>query len=434
MLPRRGRILPSLLLVCLAVLPLGAWTLFDDFESRNWYNPYWGDGWDRQMPVAYGTFYGRQSMKVTGPTSGTYEPVVTNYFADENWSNVSSIKADIYTDAAALNTTVRIEPHDQAGSSCVGSFTNLTISSTGTWATYSWNYSISASSPVARLYLIFDNLGANAATFYVDNLQLVLQDGTTHYWDDFNDSSHKWGVAGSTAVWSALPEYVSHNASTSTANGGAGLLWWNYSGPEQAELLPAGVNVDWRANNMLRADVRCTTTTAPVKFYLWYGAWGEESEARYVSAADTWQTLYWPMPAGAADNNVQGLNPRVLTSSLIPQGTFYIDNIYAGNIQISVVKSTGTASARPGDIVTCTLTYGNAGTDAASTLLISDVVPFNGSIPEAATAGSADSVEYFAGSSWTSTFDSSATRIRWKDAAVPAGSSGLTVSYKVKVR
>lgn len=433
---RYRKTLAVLGILFIGVLPLGAWTLFENFESHKWHNPYWSDGWDRQMQPVWGNFQGRACLKLTGPTNGpahelSYEPLITDTFINEIWTNVSLVKLDVYTESSATDLKVRIEPHAVDGSLCVASAANQTMS-TSTWTTYTWDYSVT--SPVAKLYLIFDSLGANAATFYVDNLRLVLNDGTTHYWDDFDDAGRSWSVAGSTALWSATPDFVTHNVSTATVNAGAGVLWWNYTGPATAELQTGVSSVNWSAYNMIRADVRCSTTSIPVRCYVWYDTWGEETAPRYVTQKDTWQTLYWQLPAGTTTHNVQGFNLRLDTSNLTPSGTCYIDNISLGNVAVSVVKSTSTAQARSGDSITYTITYGNAGTDSASNLLISDVIPFNSYISQAATAGSADSIEYFVGSSWTSTYNSSATKIRWRDNDVAAGASDLSVSYIATVK
>jgi uncharacterized repeat protein (TIGR01451 family) len=421
------------LFILLAAVRAGAWTLFDDFESRNWYDPNWAD-WFRAGTATYGTYQGRDCVKLTGPTDKGAQSIITNFFPGENWSNVDMIKLDIYVQTSVNTMTAKLEPYSPANTSCIDPTTALPMSTINSWVTYTWDYSIPAAAPVAKLQLIFDILGSNQATFYIDNLRLVLQDGTTHYWDDFNDRGKQWAVSGSTAMWSNLPEYVSHNASTATVNGGAGTLWWNYSGPDFAQLLPSGVNADYRSYNIIRADVRCSTTTIPVKMYFWYGSWGEETEARYVSQKDTWQTLYWDLPAGTTNNNVTGLNPRVCPSALIPNGTFYIDNIYVGNTRLSVSKSTSTASARPGDEVTYTITYKNSGTDEITSLQLIDVMPFNGYISASATIGSADTVEYYVGSSWTATYSAAATKIRWRDNVVSGGGGDNMVSYKVKLR
>lgn len=421
-------------LLFIAFTPLAAWTLIDDFESRDWYDPHWVQ-WFRLGTATYGNYQGRNCVKLTGPTDKGAQSIITQFFAGENWSNVTSIRLDIYTQTSATNMTVKLEPYSPADTPCIDASTTRTMSVPNSWQTYSWNYSILPSSPVGKIQIIFDALGANEATFYMDNLRLVVG-GTEYTWDDFEEKSRQWTGAGNAVP---LIEHVSHNASTSTTNGGAGLLWWqhnvadNYAGLA----LPPGFDANWRSEQQLRADVRCSDVNVPITFYFWYsGGWGEEAAPRYVSQADTWQTLCWELPPGTDSFNVTGFNVNVKTDASHPSGTFYIDNLYIGSPQtnITVVKSTSTATARPGEEITYTITYGNSGADGATNLYIYDAIPFNTVLAAQPAAGSADAVEYYVGSGWTSAYDPSAAKIRWRDNSVAAGESGRSVSFKVKPR
>lgn len=102
---------------------------------------------------------------------------------------------------------------------------------------------------------------------------------------------------------------------------------------------------------------------------------------------------------------------------------------------MSLMKSTSTAIARPGDTtVTVTLTYANNGNAAADNLYITEALPFNTYLIADPGAGNADTLEYYVGSAWQGVYDASATKLRWKDNSVASGGGTQAVSYQIRVK
>ncbi|MFH1368024.1 MAG: hypothetical protein ABII64_02730 [Elusimicrobiota bacterium] len=114
-------------------------------------------------------------------------------------------------------------------------------------------------------------------------------------------------------------------------------------------------------------------------------------------------------------------------------------SLNASGALMSLMKSTDTAVARPGDTtILVTLTYDNSGNEPATNLYITEALPFNTYLAADPSAdpglGNADSIEYYVGSAWQGGYDVTATKVRWKDDSVPSGSGDQTVSYKIKIK
>jgi uncharacterized repeat protein (TIGR01451 family) len=129
--------------------------------------------------------------------------------------------------------------------------------------------------------------------------------------------------------------------------------------------------------------------------------------------------------AGANDSWPTGADDDTLTSSLMA---------VAGGPIISVVKSTDVAKAKPGGNVAVTLTYGNSGNIAATTLIFTEVLPFNSTLAADPGAGSADSIQYYVGSAWQVGYSATATKLRWVRNTLNAGVTGQTLTYTITVR
>jgi len=415
-----------------------AWTLWDDCDSHDWMNPGWGYGdWNRGTELYWGSYFGKQCLQV-GCTTYDWNgsALATKWFPDEDWQNVELVRADVYLVSPSSTTDLKLEPRDHADN--VLEQVWYYDVSTGTWVDVGWDISGGASyDDVARVVLILENLGVgNPTTHYFDNWRLVMTNGTTEYWDDMNDRSRQWSYNGDYYTWNTNGdgmEPISHRVSTTSTNAGAAHMQWEYQSLAYAELAATGLSADWSSYNMLRANIYCSDTGIPLKFYLWYGGHGENAPYRYVSSSNTWETITWPLPAGTSAYTVAEFKPGVVPSALHPSGTYYIDNIRLGYADITMSKSTSTASGLPGDEVTYTITYGNSGTDEAQNVYITDAVPFYTYISEAAAAGDANTVEYYVGSTWQG-YDASATKIRWLDYEVVGSTSGLKVQYKVKIK
>lgn len=107
---------------------------------------------------------------------------------------------------------------------------------------------------------------------------------------------------------------------------------------------------------------------------------------------------------------------------------------------ITLVRSTDTSGlapndqGRPGDQIRYTVTYNNAGTDAGTNLIITESIPKGTSLTADPTNGSADSREFYVGSAWQAGYSANATKVRWLDSNVPAGSGPLAVSFVVQIK
>lgn len=411
--------------------------VIEDFNTHYWFGPGWGG---RDTIMSNTTLDGRKVLSVVNVTAvGNYMPIRSNTFPGEDWSNVELVRGEFLLSGPAT-TDIKLEMHDRGGAS-MNPIILYSVSS-GTWQDLAFT-GVNTPNPVCWLNITAEPLGANECTFYFNDLRLIMDDGTTWYWDDFDSQGKNYSCGGSYVAFNPdNPGVVSHLASTSTVNAGAGYMNWNYnSANTYAEIQITGLNEDWKNYNTLKADVNLlpdvwtSTTAIPIKAYMWFGVRGDgqDTDYRYVSSSGTWQTLYWSLPSYTTFWNVTEFKPGLGWLDLFPGGTFYIDNIMVGNIDVTgIVKSTDVAVAKPGDVVTITLAYGNAGDIEAPNLYITEVVPFNTLISEEPTAGSADSVQYYVGSSWTDTYDAAATKIRWKDLLAPPGSH--SVSYKLKIK
>jgi len=430
----------TILYICLVTIlscsSIFAWTLWDDCDSHYWMGPGWGG---RSVSLSSYTFLDHDCLRVTClDNTANYACTATKWFPDENWQNsVELFRAEVYLVSSSSNTTIKFESKDHNDTQIQGIWSAEI--DTGTWLDIGWDIdqSLAGYSNIARVILTPDSLGTNECTYYFDNLRLVMTDGTTEYWDDMNDRSRQWSYNGDYYIWNAGGdgmEPISHRVSTTTTNAGSAHLQWGSTTYGYAELVAAGLSGDWSSYNMLRANIYCSDTGIPLKFYLWYGDHGEDTPYRYVSISNTWETIAWPLPAGTSAYTITEFKPGVVPSALHLSGTYYIDNIWLGYVDITMSKSTSTASGLPGDEVTYTITYGNSGTDSADNIYITDAVPFYTYISEGAAIGDANTVEYYVGSAWQSGYDASATKVRWLDYEVVGSTSGLDVQYKVKIK
>jgi len=428
-----------ILLTALLSLPsfIHAATLFEDFNTHKWYDPGWGT---RMLVIQNAPFLGKDCLYIDTQSDQNSALIICKNVADEDWSDIDLIKMDVYCQSPAKND-LRIEIKDRADTTL-----NSTVEpqyvrnvATSTWVDCTWDVN-NIASPVSWLVITMDGLGANACTYYFDNIRLVKQDGTTWYWDTFDTQLRNWDYGGSTITWNSnFPGVgvVSHNDSTSTVNAGAGYLRWQYYGPDRsAELKLAGESLDWTGFGYVKADVWCSTTTTPVWFFLWYETIedGRGTDVRYVSSPEKWETLYWPLPSATTAYHVKEVMPGVLPNQLFPSGTFYIDNItLVPALRISKGKSPATA-LKPGGDATITLTYSNPSNEVLTNAYITEAIPYNTYLPQAPATGHADSVEYYVNGVWQATFNQGASKIRWKDNNVAAASSGLSVSYILRIK
>lgn len=428
---RKTLLLLTSIILFPAFLP-AAPRVIDNFNSHVWYGPDYGAEW-RLALLSWVTFNGRKCLKETSTDTSDWMPMRTKTFPIEDWQTVDLIRADVYLVCNSSNTVLKLEPKAQGGSSIQTVLYNNV--STGTWVDVVWD--VNLASPVAWLSLVQENLGTNECTYYFDNLRLI-KDGTTYYWDIF-DSTENWSTSGSTVTWNNDNPGVVSNVSNSTSNPGAGYLQWQFNGTNQyAQLGLAGLNDNWASYDTLSADVWCSSAAMPLNFYLVYngGSTGAESSAdRYVSSPETWQNIKWSLPPGTTAWNVTEFKIGVVPSALIPSGTYYVDNVTLSRRTLTIVKSTSTASAKPGESITITITYSNPGDSNADNVYITEAIPYNTYLASDPGHGNANTVEFYVGSTWQSVYDPSATKIRWKDNSIAAGdTTNQQVSYSVNIR
>lgn len=417
-------------------------SLLEDFNTHYWFGPGWGG---RDTIMSNITLDGRNVLSVVNVTAvGNYMPIRSNTFPDEDWDNVKMVRAEVMI-LGPSTTDLKFEMHDHNGTSMQAIILNSV--SSGTWQDLAFT-GVNVSSNACWLNFTAEPLGANECTYYFNDIRLILNDDTTWYWDDFNRAQKNYTCGGSYALYNAdNPGVVSHIASTATTNPGTGYMRWNYNTTNTyGELQLTGLNEDWSAYNTIRADVNLlpdvwtSSTAVPVKFYLWSTpkGGGADTEYRYVPSSGVWHRMYWTLPEFTTYWAVNEAKPGVGWVDLFPGGTFYIDNITVGKINVTgIMKSTDVAAAKPGETVTVTLTYGNTGDMEAPNSYITEVIPFNTYLAADPNSdpglGSADSVQFYVGSSWTSSYDAACTKVRWKDNAVSPGAVS-SVSYKLKIR
>jgi len=103
------------------------------------------------------------------------------------------------------------------------------------------------------------------------------------------------------------------------------------------------------------------------------------------------------------------------------------------NLGITITKSRDKAQLKPGGTITYTLTYRNNSGSPATDIVIIDAVPANTTLAEPAT-GTDTTIEYYVSNAWTSTFSTTATKVKWtRTTELPAGTEA-TVSFVVQVK
>ncbi|MEW6618388.1 MAG: cytochrome D1 domain-containing protein [bacterium] len=100
---------------------------------------------------------------------------------------------------------------------------------------------------------------------------------------------------------------------------------------------------------------------------------------------------------------------------------------------ITITKSRDKSLVRPGGTITYTLTYRNNSGSPATDIMIIDYIPANTTLDQPAT-GTDTIIEYYVGGSWTSTFSTTATMVKWTRTTPLPAVSEATVSFVVQVK
>ncbi|MDW8056101.1 MAG: hypothetical protein RMJ13_05280 [Elusimicrobiota bacterium] len=315
------------------------WVMFDNCESRRWA---WTGNWSwNRVPteLTWGKFFGRDCLQVTSTDTKNAITIWTYTFPPENWSNVELVRMDVYVEFPNNTADLKFEPKDKDGTSIESLYyENIPPNQ---WVDCGWNIDQSKAryQNVSRILLIPDNLGSNSATFYFDNLRLIMTDGTTYYWDLF-DTPKVWTYAADAYayyennVYKITDSAITWMGSTSTVNAGRIFMRWDgnkhqtdtYAKVESENL----GDIDFSRYQKVRIDVLCSTTTAKIAVGFWDGNNWDETSTLNVSSTDTYHTLEFNVPRNNQNFNwssVNNVSVLIKETDLVPSGEIYIDNI-----------------------------------------------------------------------------------------------------------
>jgi uncharacterized repeat protein (TIGR01451 family) len=93
------------------------------------------------------------------------------------------------------------------------------------------------------------------------------------------------------------------------------------------------------------------------------------------------------------------------------------------------------SSVNPGQTITYTITYGNTGGTGATNIVIIDAIPTYTTYVTGSASGAGTTITYShdGGSNWDGSDSAPVTHIKWERASLTAGTTGQTVSFRVKV-
>lgn len=310
----------------------GIWELFDDCDSRFWEDPRWGWGsWQRKTDLTWVTIGSTQCLQLS--STDTYNAMVvrTKTFPVESWNNVDLVRMYVYVECPVDTTDLKFEPKDANGNTIENiSYNDLPAYQ---WIDCVWNIdqSLSGYNNVRQLIFVPDSLGTNPCTYYFENLRLVKTDGTTWYWDDFNDDSYIWNYSGDAE--NVAESAITNNLAPTNLN--AGRVYMKWSANQNPGVTWAKVETkDLGDKNMSRyvkvkADIRCSSTAAQVCVGFWDGARYIETITKTVTTAYTWQTVEWDIPAGSDVNfgSINNISFLIKNTDIVTTGEIWIDNI-----------------------------------------------------------------------------------------------------------
>jgi len=314
----------------------GEWEMIENCESRRWWGSV-GWGWTRDTFLRWGNYFGRNCLQVySSHTIANCMYLGTKTFPLENWqNNVELVRMDVYVQFPDNTAALKLEPKDKDGNTIESIYYNDLP--TGSWIDCEWNIDQSSTpyQNVKQLTFLPDNLGSNWATFYFDNLRLVMTDGTTYYWDVFESSSALWSYAGDgyayyDSGYQTTESAITWSGSTSTVNSGRIYMQWASAKDGATEAKVESEERDLRGCVKIKAEIKCSRTTAQITigFYNSSLGWKECSPTKTVSQANTWQTLEWDLPS-ASDTYWSSVKviPVIKYTDDVTSGEIYIDDI-----------------------------------------------------------------------------------------------------------
>ena len=311
----------------------GEWDVIENCESRRWV----GENWGRGANLSWGTFHERKSLRVTTGTSDTWCAFRTASFPLENWhNNVELVRISAYVEFPDNTADLKLDPKKKDGSTIEPIIVSDITSHQWLDLEFNINQSNNGYSEVRQIFLVPEGLGSNPATFYIDNIRLIMTNGTTYYWDVFESSSSLWtyggdGYAYDDNGYQTTDTAITWYGSTSTVNSSRIYMKWN-SGKDGAS--DAKVESDFYYNLRqyikVKAQVRCSATNANIAIGFWNnggGGW-KSTEGKNVSLVDTWQTIEWYLPdAGTSYYDAVKIIPIILNTNDVTTGEIFFDDI-----------------------------------------------------------------------------------------------------------
>jgi len=318
----------------------GEWNMIENCESRRWEGVKdWG-GWMRNTHIRWGTFFGEKCLQVysTYTVPGGALVFRTKTFPLENWqNNVELVRVKVYVEFPDNTADLKFEPKKKDDST-IESITFSDINS-NQWTDLEFNIGQSSIgyAEVKQIYLLPDGLGSNPATFYFDNIRLIMTNGTTYYWDIFESSSSLWIYTGDAYAYDDSGYQTTKSAitwagSTSTTNSNRIYMKWNSgkdSGVNEAKL-ESDLEYNLKQYIKVKAEIRCSATNANIAIGFWNGSGGgwKSTVGKNVSVSNTWQTLEWDLPdVGTSYYDAVKIIPIILNTNEVTSGEIYFDNI-----------------------------------------------------------------------------------------------------------
>lgn len=143
--------------------------------------------------------------------------------------------------------------------------------------------------------------------------------------------------------------------------------------------------------------------------------------------------LILPQDASPGTTDTLTLLARSATTSLSDTATDVTTVIEPDKPKIEVTKSADRSEAKPGDLVTYTITYRNTGTATAYNLVFTDLIPQNTEFVSASGSGASISYRHAPGGGFDSSPAQPVIEVRWTVASLAPGETGsLTLVVRVK--
>lgn len=293
-------------------------------DTHEWFFEPWG----LQSTPEYGTFHGRDCLRMVLSGTGNLAFLRTNeFFSPENWGSVSTVRMDVYIEGTN-NKNIELEIQRLDGS--VALKTNATGLVPGSWVTASWSVS-GLPNDIAKLFLIPGTL-APGETIHFSNLR-INRGGGDEPWDTFAEDTSNWTGSEDFVPWKSGPrnEPISHNQTHGASAGALYIPWDAAKSTSDSAKMEAQdlLGMSLGGYPKYRAWVRSDRTDAPVFLAFWDGTNFVSTSYQSVSTANVWQQLTWDQPSGV---NWSALQTWMVLVRTVAGGTgnVYVDDIEFG--------------------------------------------------------------------------------------------------------